>query len=84
MNGKGENKGVVYCEMQVRENLFFKQTTSYNKHHFLLLTSLYLFRGEKIVKGVSSIVLSWTYSTLHPTIMGLPLQVDTLPKLVVK
>ena len=26
MNGKGENKGVVYCEMQVRENLFFKQT----------------------------------------------------------
>ena len=83
MNGKGENKGVVYCEMQVREIYFQTDKHPITNTHFLL-NSLYLFRGEKIVKGVSSIVLSWTYSTLHPTTVILRLQVDTLPKLVVR
>ena len=35
MNGKGENAGVVYCEMQAREN------TSEDRSHFTLCQHMY-------------------------------------------
>ena len=61
MNGKGENKGVVYCEMQVRDSdiveeakhkSIFNKTKSPPKTHAPLLLLNSIFRGEKIVKGV--------------------------------
>ena len=57
MNGKGENKGVVYCEMQVRDSdiaeehkhyLFSKMTkSSLNTPHHFLLPFNSLYSGER-------------------------------------
>ena len=64
VNGKGENKGVVYCEMQVRTSkkaalcislIFYPFETKTFAHSSI--TSIFIFREEKIVKEVLSTAL---------------------------